>query len=301
MRGMYMQYIIGVDSGGTSTKAAAYNLNGELLVESKTGFGNLLNDPDEALANIRQSIVMILGKLGNDQCIHMVLGIAGVDSGGFRETLEENLSHFGTEVTILNDAWMAYYGLLNGEDGVLVISGTGSIVIGKLDKREDRVGGYGNLLGDEGSGYDIARKMIKSTLNAFDEGREFSDLEEKVLSFGSFETVFELVKFVYSKTKDKISELSMLAVHEAEKGNEEALQLFNEAGEDLANQVLLLIDKLGIKERPKVAVTGSVLLKNDWVFDAFSEKIKAIYPNCKIIRKDQSNTVGAYYYHKNNL
>lgn len=294
-----MKYIIGVDSGGTSTKAAAYDLNGRLLKETKTGFGNLLNNADEALLNIRQSITEIFEIHGESNCQRIVLGVAGIDSGGFRELLQNDLDKFAPEVILLNDAWLAHYALLNGENGVLVISGTGSVAIGKFEETKERVGGYGNLLGDEGSGYDIARKMIKTTLNAYDEGREFSTLEEKVLSFGNFETVFDLVKFVYSSSKDKVAEFSMLAVDEAEKGNNQAIYIFEEAGQDLAKQVILLLKKLGIDDQPKIAVTGSVLLQNDWVYAAFEKAIEAKYSNCQFVREDKSNTIGAYYYHIN--
>ena len=295
-----MKYIIGVDSGGTSTKAAAYNLDGNLLKETRTGFGNLLNNTNEALLNIRKAITDIFDGLGESNCQMVVLGVAGVDSGGFREILQEDLDHFQPEVVLLNDAWLAHYALLNGANGALVISGTGSIVIGRNEEVEDRVGGYGNLLGDEGSGYDIARKIIKSTLDAQDEGREFSELEERVLSFGDFDSVTDIVKFVYASSKDKIAELSMVAVDLAEKGNTEAIQIFEEAGQDLGKQVNLLLAKLKLNEEPIVAVTGSVLLQNDWVYASFEKSVKEKYPNCQIVRKDKSNTIGGYYYYKNN-
>lgn len=293
-----MKYIIGVDSGGTSTKAAAYDLEGHLLKETQTGFGNLLNNAEEALANIRQSLVNIFAELGEEQCELVILGVAGVDAGDFRETIQNDLAQFAPEVIILNDAWMAHYALLNGEDGCLVISGTGSIVIGIFKDQEGRVGGYGNLLGDEGSGYDIAKELIKSTLNRFDKGEPFSELEEALLKSGNFQTVFELVRFVYSASKDQVADLSMIVAAKATEGNEQAIQILKLAGEKLAAQSSLLIEKIDMKEAPKVAVTGSVLMKNDIVYEAFERTLKASYSNCTCIRKDISNTIGGYYYYK---
>src|SRR5699024_12661753 len=104
---------------------------------------------------------------------------------------------------------MAHYALLDGEDGCLVISGTGSIVIGKFNESESRVGGYGNLLGDEGSGYDIAKELIKSDLNYFEKGEEFSDLEEKLMKKGNFSTIFVLVKYVYDYIQNQYDILSL--------------------------------------------------------------------------------------------
>lgn len=294
-----MKYIIGVDSGGTSTKAAAYSLTGQLLKETQTGFGNLLNNAEEALTNIRQSLLNLFNELGEANCQMVVLGVAGVDSGDFREIIQNDLAQFKPEIIILNDAWMAHYALLNGKDGCLVISGTGSIVIGNSEGLEDRVGGYGNLLGDEGSGYDIAKELIKGVLNAFDKGKKFSELEENLMKQGGFSNIFELVKFVYSSSKDQVAELSMVVVNEAEKGNKQAIEILKEAGQKLADQVSMLIEKLNMQEHPKVAVTGSVLVKNDLVFESFEKFVKEKYRNTEFIRKDISNTIGGYYYYKN--
>lgn len=293
-----MNYIIGVDSGGTSTKAVAYNLEGQFLKETVTGYGNLLNNAEEALTNIRQSLFNLFEELGEDKCQMVILGIAGVDSGDFREVIYKKLCQLKPKIVILNDAWMAYYALLDGEDGCLVISGTGSIVIGKSAGVESRVGGYGNLLGDEGSGYDIAKALIKAVLNTFDKGEKFSELEEKLMKQGDFSTIFELVKFVYASSKDQVAELSMVVVKEAEKGNKQAVHILKEAGRKLARQVSMLIQKLKIQNNPKIAVTGSVLVKNDIVYDSFVKELRSKYSNCNFVRENISNTIGGYSYYK---
>lgn len=293
-----MNYIIGVDSGGTSTKAVAYNLEGQFLKETVTGYGNLLNNAEEALTNIRQSLFNLFEELGEDKCQMVILGIAGVDSGDFREVIYKKLCQLKPKIVILNDAWMAYYALLDGEDGCLVISGTGSIVIGKSAGVESRVGGYGNLLGDEGSGYDIAKALIKAVLNTFDKGEKFSELEEKLMKQGDFSTIFELVKFVYASSKDQVAELSMVVVKEAEKGNKQAVHILKEAGRKLARQVSMLIQKLKIQNNPKIAVTGSVLVKNDIVYDSFVKELRSKYSNCNFVRENISNTIGGYFYYK---
>src|SRR5699024_10265390 len=110
---------------------------------------------------------------------------------------------------------------------------------------------------------------------------------------------FELVKFVYSSSKDQVAELSMVVVKEAEKGNKQAIEILKEAGQKLADQVAMLIEKLNMQEHPKVAVTGSVLEKNDLVFESFEKFVKAKYRHTEVIMKDIFNTIGWYYYYKN--
>ncbi len=69
-------------------------------------------------------------------------------------------------------------------------------------------------------------------MNSFDKGQTFSDLEVSLLKTGNFQTVFELVKFVYSSSKDQVAELSMVVVEGAEHGNEQAIQILKQAGEN---------------------------------------------------------------------
>jgi len=293
-----MSYIIGIDSGGTSTKTAAYDKNGQLLAEAASGFGNLLNNEDKALQNIRQSIEAIFAKLNQADCELIVLGAAGVDSGNYKTTIQNDLARYNTKVVILNDAWMAHYALLQGQEGCLVISGTGSIMIGRHQGKEDRVGGWGNLLGDEGSGYAIAKGLIQKILHAYDTGRPYSPLEKQLLQAENFASPFELVKFVYSASKDRIAELSLIVANAAAAGDKEAAQILKEAGKDLAAQTALLIEKLEMMHQPNIAVTGSVLLKNDTVYQAFKEKLRAQFPHSTFVRKNITNTIGGYYYYK---
>jgi len=293
-----MSYIIGIDSGGTSTKTAAYDENGQLLAEATSGFGNLLNNEAKALQNIRQSIEAIFTKLNQADCELIVLGAAGVDSGDYKETIQTDLARYNTKVVILNDAWMAHYALLQGQDGCLVISGTGSIMIGRHQNKEDRVGGWGNLLGDEGSGYAIAKALIQQVLQAYDEGRAYTPLEKQLLQAENFATPFELIKFVYSASKDRIAELSLIVANAAQNQNPEAINILNEAGKDLATQTALLIEKLGMIHKPKIAVTGSVLLKNDIVYNTFKKQLRAQFPNSAFVRKNIANTIGGYYYYQ---
>lgn len=293
-----MKYVIGIDSGGTSTRAAAYSLEGELLAESKTGFGNLLINVNESLANIRQSIEDIWEKLLQEDCQLIVLGSAGVDSGNFVETIRNYFSSYQQEIVIFNDALLAHYALLKGEEGCLIIAGTGSNCVGKNDHEIARVGGWGNLLGDEGSGFSIAKKLIKNILDTYDRGESYSPLQKKFMDKTGFKSPFEIIKYVYTSTKDKVAGFSNFISEEAESGSDEAIEILENAGNELAHQTALLVNKLNLKPNPKIAVTGSVLLKNDIVYQTFEDKIKEEYKDAIFIREDISNTIGGFYYYQ---
>lgn len=292
-----MKYIIGVDGGGTSTETVAYTLEGIEIYRTKTGFGNLLNGVEKGLAHIQIGLERIFEKFGQENCQLIVLGLAGVDSGDFRTIINEALKNYVLKTVILNDAWLAHYALLQGEPGCLVISGTGSIMIGRYKLEEARVGGWGHILGDRGSGYGIAKTVVQELLNSVDEGQPLTDLEEKILATKNFSTPFELVRFIYSASKDEVAELTLTIAKAAEAGDKQARRLLEEAGQSLARETVLLIQKLEIPQAPKVAVTGSVLLNNERVYQTFKNAVQQSYADAEFVREQVSNTVGAYYYY----
>lgn len=292
-----MDYIIGVDSGGTSTKVVAYDKIGTPLFETKGGFGNLLNDRELAIQNLESTVSSVLEDLGRENCLSIIFGIAGVDSGGFKEVIEETFMDYPGEIVVMNDAWLAHYALLEGQEGCLVISGTGSIVLGRSMGREDRVGGWGNLLGDEGSGYDIAKRLIQAVLQAYDMGRPLTSLEKGLYQYLKIDSPFALTSFVYSSSKDQVSKIALFIADAVENGDEQAAEILERAGQELGKQTIMLLQKLNIMKKPLVAVTGSVLNHNQPVYRSFQQTVLETYPDTQFIKKDISNTLGAYYYY----
>lgn len=295
---MMEEFIIGVDSGGTSTVAEAYSLDGQLIGRSQTGFGNLLIDKEKALANLKEAVTSVLDPLDAKYCKGILLGIAGIDTGDYKQFVYNLFADLNVKKVIVNDAWLAHYALLEGEDGCLVISGTGSVAIGRYNGEEARVGGWGHLLGDEGSGYAISRRLIKDVLTAYDDNREWRPLEQKLFNQGLFQEPFEIARFVYQASKDQVADLSKFISQEADKQDEQAIAILEQAGEDLGRQVLQLFHKLGQPDVKRVAVTGSVLQKNTIVYKSFKDKILSEVESCQFVRKQISNTVGALYYFK---
>jgi N-acetylglucosamine kinase-like BadF-type ATPase len=293
-------YIIGVDSGGSSTLADAYDLNGNLLLSADAGYGNLLVNKKIALQNLKKVIEEITLNLGITNCKAIIFGIAGIDSGNYKQTIFDAFEDYSPKKIILNDAWLAHYALLDGKDGCLVISGTGSIAIGRYLGTKKRVGGWGNLLGDNGSGYDIAKKLIISILNAYDENRSMSKLERGLLDFLEFTNPFELVRYVNASSKDLIAKITLFVADNVNKDDEQAINLLEEAGIDLGLQAIMLIEKLNFQEDIHIAVTGSVLLNNELVYQSFTKKVKENFEKISFIRKKVTNTIGAYHYYKRN-
>ena len=145
-----MKYVIGVDAGGTKTEAIAYDGNGKIIARSVKGFGNLLNDKEVALSNIESAVIEIMSTCGRENLHGIYVGAAGCEVGDNARLIEERLKlKINTYIKVMNDAEIALKAMLKGSDGILTISGTGSIVFGMNKGISSRCGGWGNLLGDE--------------------------------------------------------------------------------------------------------------------------------------------------------
>lgn len=298
-----MKYVIGVDGGGTKTEAVAYDLNGEILEKSLTGFGNLVNDKDEALKNIIDSIKTIVDKLGRDGLKGIYLGLAGSEVGDNAKIVHDEVKKvFQIESKVMNDSDLALKALLKGEDGILVIAGTGSIAFGIKDDKSSKCGGWGHLLGDEGSAYRISIDAIRCMINDEDYGREMTKLSKDILDNLNFKAVDDIVSFVYSSTKDEIAKLAGLVSIHAENGDEVAKNILIEEGVAIAKQAERIYNKLGFTSC-KIGLVGGVIRKSRFFREAFEEYLNENIKVESFVDDNISAAKGAYYIYKkeNNL
>ncbi|MDM5294237.1 BadF/BadG/BcrA/BcrD ATPase family protein [Peribacillus simplex] len=291
-----MNYIIGVDGGGTKTEAAAYDLDGNKISEGKAEFGNLLINEKQAIANIIQAIEQSIAPIDNGSCHYICLGLAGYggveNPQGIKSALRKA---FNAPFTIVNDGIIAHAALLKGNDGILTISGTGSVSIGIHKGIEKSAGGWGHILGDEGSGYWIAMQAFIKMTKEEDEGDDYSLLTETILKKLGLHGVMELKKFIYSATKSEIAALVPLIVQHAEKGDGSSQNILNQAGYHLSKQTLKVIKKLKLSENVTIAIKGSILTNIPLVQSSFINHIKLENPNVKFVVEDVSATLGCYY------
>lgn len=293
-----MNYIIGVDGGGTKTEAVAYDLSGEVIAKSLTGFGNLVNGKDEALRNITTSIEDIVNKLGDSGLKGLYLGIAGSEVGDHAEIIyKEVRNKFGIDPIVMNDGDLALKALLEGEDGILVIAGTGSTAFGVRDNRQSRCGGWGHLLGDEGSAYKIAIEAFKRMIHEEDFGIERSELSQAILDKMNITRVDEIVGFIYSATKDEIASMAGLVSVYAEKGDKFAIGVLANEGREIAKAAERVYRKLEFDEC-KIGLVGGVIRKSKYLREAFESYLNEKVNVVAFVDDDVSAARGAYYIYK---
>lgn len=295
-----MKFVIGIDGGGTKTEAIAYNLEGIELGRSCSGFGNMLLGQDKALENIHHAIeecISIVEKLSpGSECLMIFSGIAGIDSGSNREVLEQSLNkRFGVRARAVNDAEIALSALLRGRDGVLTISGTGSISYGTKAGLKARAGGWGHILGDEGSGYFIALQGFKNMTREEELGLEPGKLSKAFMQSLQIDKVEGIKKFVYSAQKDEIAALAPIVARQAEEGDGISIEILKQAGRDLAEITLRVCKKLELGNKAVIGIKGSILTHVNIVSEEFEAVLKSSFKNLQIIDDEVSPAKGGYY------
>lgn len=293
-----MKYVIGVDGGGTKTEAVAYNPEGDIIKSSLTGYGNLLNGKEEGLKNIVEAISVIVDELGIESLQGIYLGIAGSEVGNNNEIIKEEVkSKFNVETIVMNDSELALKALLKGEDGILTIAGTGSIAFGINGDVQWKAGGWGNLLGDEGSAYKIAIEGLKNMIYENDNSLELSGMSKAILEYLGISKPDDIIGFVYSSTKDEIAKLAQIVSKFAEEGNEVANKILVTEAIDLAKSAEQVFKRLKF-EKCSVGLVGGVIRKSRIFREAFEDYLNENINVISFVDDKVSPAKGGYYIFK---
>ncbi|WMJ24388.1 BadF/BadG/BcrA/BcrD ATPase family protein [Paludicola sp. MB14-C6] len=289
-----MKYLIGIDAGGTKTTATAYSMDGEALFETVTGFGNVTVDFEKGMANIQQAVDAIVEKFG-DSYEFICLGCSGIETGNKKDQAREYLtSIYGEKIYVTNDALLALYAALEGSDGALVIAGTGSIGYLKQGDEVKRFGGWGHLINDDGSGYSIVIKAIRYIAYSFDTNQSDTELRKQIFEQLNITELRELIDFTYHSTKGEIAALMPAVVKAANKGDFQAQSILCWAGERLAYLAIGLAHQYHVRKL-KIAVSGSVIRKIDFVKESFRDTLNSELSGYRIFDQDFNPTKGAFY------
>lgn len=296
-----MNYIIGVDGGGTKTEAVAYDLEGNVLGKSLTGFANLINGKEEALKNIVSAIKELTDKYELSKLDGLYLGIAGAETGDNLEVIKATITkEIGVTPVVVNDGELALRAMLKGEDGILTIAGTGSIAFGINKDKSERCGGWGHILGDEGSGYKLSIEAIKNMIYEKDNSLEKSKLTIKLMEKINIKEIDDVIGFVYSSSKDKIAIGGPVVSMLAEEGDKLAIEILENEAKALAKTTENVYRKLGF-EKCSIGLVGGVVRKSSIFRATFEKALKENINVISFIDEDVSPAKGAYYMHKKTI
>ncbi|PEJ44938.1 BadF/BadG/BcrA/BcrD ATPase family protein [Bacillus wiedmannii] len=294
-----MKYMIGVDGGGTKTEAIAFNQDGSELERATSGFGNILIDFEEALFHIMEAIDQCQKGLLNGHCICICLGLAGVSGANTNELTLRLKKKYGTQIEVFNDAAIAHAAALKGKDGILTIGGTGAICLGKKGEVYEYSGGWGHILGDEGSGYWIGLQGLKRMANQFDQGVLLCPLSLRIQEEFQLLTSSHIKRLVYSFSKDKVAAIAPFIIEEARNGNDDAREIMVQAATELTRITVNIYNKMQFDLSTSIAVSGSILRFVPEIYAEFKKCCEKSMGEVIFVSPSELAVKGTYYLMKN--
>ncbi len=248
--------LLGVDGGGTGCRARVETGTGEVLGQGFSGPATTRLGIEAAWASVSQAIAAAARTAGLDAgslaAAHVGIGLAGTGRKGALAALQA-LPHGFASVAFVSDAMAACLGAHSGQDGAIVIAGTGSIGLGFAEGRELRVGGYGFPVSDEGSGADLGLKAVQLALRAQD-GRmaRTALLGEVMQRFG--QDVAEVVAWMDRATASDYAALAPMVMRHADQGDPAGRRIVQEAAEHVETQIRALFEQ----GAPRVSLLGGL-------------------------------------------
>lgn len=179
-----MKFVLGIDGGGTSCRAALATADGIVLGRAKSGAANIRTDLTGARSNIVEAARQAFVAAGQDPGLipqtPAILGLAGANVGTYRQQLEAVLPFSTSRVE--TDAEIALEGAVGSGDGAMAILGTGTAYMARRNGTSRAIGGWGFQVGDQGSGARIGRDLLEQTLLAHDGVRPRSPLTDAMMA-----------------------------------------------------------------------------------------------------------------------
>ncbi|MBW4575015.1 MAG: ATPase [Aphanothece sp. CMT-3BRIN-NPC111] len=306
-----MSLVLGLDGGGTKTVCLLMDDNGQVLGRGEAGASNYQSvDIQTAFCSIQSAIAQAIASHHAVKIEAICLGLAGVDRPADIQVAHNLVQQLqssqdisvtwelsSSNVLICNDAAIALVGGLGYPAGIVAIAGTGSIIFGRnYQGRTKRVGGWGYMLGDEGSAYHIAIQGMRAALRAYDGREESTILQERLLQHLGLASLEDLITVVYQRGwgVKEIAALAPIVDRAALEGDQVANSIIEQAVRELVKATQVVIDDLFSRtEKVEIVTTGSVWQSLSKLRDKFADGIISIAPLAKVIYPRYEPAYGA--------
>jgi glucosamine kinase len=293
--------VVGIDGGGSKTRAMVADEHGGTIGDVVGPASAVRPGHVEESAEVIAAVVR--DALASCEMTHVVprvlcVGVAGVGRENERQELWQALAsrEIAEEVVIHSDFSVALDDAFGDGPGVLLISGTGSVAMGRGPTGiTARVGGWGPAFGDEGSGAWIGRKAL-SVVAAASDGREpETALTGAILTAAQVNEVSELIPWAASATPSTLATLAPVVLSVAESGDLRANAVVSLAVEELSLHVRALARKLFVDERATVplALSGGMLQRGSTLRKRLEHRLKTAVPGAQVSTEEVIPARGA--------
>ena len=294
-----MVHVLGIDAGGTKTVCLLADEQGLIVSQSRGGGANLQAvgelEVEKVLYTVMEEAIGDREVIPNAIC----LGIAGVDRPDDLAVVRRIMQRIGykARVLVVNDALVALEAGAPGEPGVVIISGTGSIAYGRNSAGEAaRAGGWGYVLGDEGSGYWIGRAALRAVLREADRRGPRTALTPMLLKHFGVDQAQGLIYEVYHSNlkPSAIGTLATCVQAAFAEGDPAAIGILRSAADELESSALSVARRLDLMGQPfSFILAGGIFRAVPWLQQELVRRLPVAAPNSIAILLDREPAEGA--------
>jgi N-acetylglucosamine kinase-like BadF-type ATPase len=294
-----MIHVLGIDAGGTKTVCLLADGNGDVLAEARRGGANLQASGE---LEVEKVLHEVMEEAIGDHAVRpaaICLGIAGVDRPDDARVVRGIMRRIGyqAKVLVVNDALVALEAGAPGEPGVVLVAGTGSIAYGRNERNQAaRAGGWGYMLGDEGSGYWIGRAALRAVLREADRRGPATQLTSLLLHYYGVNRAQDLIAQVYhgNLRPSAIAALAQCVQGAFSDGDSVAIGILRGAADQLESAALSVARRLELigSEFPFV-LSGGIFRAVPWLEEELARRLPLASPRAITIQLNDEPASGA--------
>jgi N-acetylmuramic acid 6-phosphate etherase len=278
--------ILGLEGGGTKTDWVLLAGDGAVLREGVLPASNLRLITDEELGQLLSVLPQ--------EATHVGAFLAGCAVDEDRARLRALVAKVWpkAQIAIGSDRDSGLATAFHDGDGIAVISGTGTAVHGRRDGRIEKAGGWGQLLGDRGGGYDLARRGLRLVLTDFDLNQKITPLAEEILQILGLNRLQDLVGWAMQADKMSVARLAPAIFHAARMGEPQMLTTVQAGADILAQFTHAVADRLDFPAAP-VRLIGGLFTHNEEYVALYKYRLSALLPKATVEVCAESGALGA--------
>ena len=291
--------VLGIDAGASKTVCLLSDEAGRILGEGHATGANLQTVGPRRMESVLHGAIdqALTGRADRPDAI--CVGIAGADRTHDAEVVQAAVEHVvpGVPVLVVNDALIALEAGAPGQAGVVVVSGTGSIAYGHDGHgRAARSGGWGHMIGDEGSGYWIGKEALVAVVRHVDGRGSQTQLTPDILAHFHVATAAALLQIVYDRDvpRREVAALGPVVQRARDAGDIVATEILDRAVDELVLCTAAVARRLDLGAQTfAIVLAGGAFRVVPWLNAALTVRLVARWPRARVRLLDREPALGA--------
>jgi N-acetylglucosamine kinase-like BadF-type ATPase len=292
---------MGIDAGGTKTTGFLADESGRVLAQVRAGAANLHAAGEPAVEKTLRGVVgEATGGRGHELAA-VCVGMAGAERDTDQRAVVAILKRIGIlgRTLVVNDAFVALSAGVREGPGIVLVSGTGSIVYGRSARGlAARAGGFGRIFGDEASGYWLGRRALQAVARASDGRGPATLLTSLVLAHFGVTRAWDLVQHVNTRVLEHRVVSALAPVVEEAQARQDAVAsaILEEAAQELVTAASCVADRLSMREDPfGFVLAGGAFKAAPWLATELGRRLPAVAPHATVALLEAEPAQGAVW------